>query len=170
MLAGMYLFTIFYSPGQGPVPFVYAAESMPLYVRDLGMSMATATLWLFNFLLAVTFPSFEDTFGKAGAFGYYSAWCVVGWFLIFFFVVETKDLSLEQLDARFEIHTREHIQWARNEFAWAFRYYILQRKGARNRRPPLTVASGKQDGSRRAIVPRVKHPRPVEEFEYGEEP
>ena len=29
---GMYLFSVAYSPGAGPVPFVYSAESMPLVV------------------------------------------------------------------------------------------------------------------------------------------
>lgn len=55
IIAGLYLFALAYSPGEGPVPFVsilrsaflqrthnsktcqvYSAESMPLYVRDLG--------------------------------------------------------------------------------------------------------------------------------------
>jgi hypothetical protein len=42
---GVYLFTIAYSPGEGPVPFTYSAEAFPLYVRDLGMSFATAVTW-----------------------------------------------------------------------------------------------------------------------------
>lgn len=42
---GIYLFAIAYSPGEGPVPFTYSAEAFPLYVRDLGMSYATATTW-----------------------------------------------------------------------------------------------------------------------------
>lgn len=39
LLVGMYLFAVAYSPGEGPVPFVYSAESMPLYNRDLGESI-----------------------------------------------------------------------------------------------------------------------------------
>lgn len=42
---GIYLFTVFYSPGEGPVPFTYSAEAFPLYIRDIGMSFATATTW-----------------------------------------------------------------------------------------------------------------------------
>ena len=41
--AGIYTFMAVYSPSEGPVPFTYSAEAFPLYVRDLGMSMATAT-------------------------------------------------------------------------------------------------------------------------------
>jgi hypothetical protein len=29
----IYLFDIFYSPGEGPVPFTYSAEAFPLYYR-----------------------------------------------------------------------------------------------------------------------------------------
>ena len=137
VVTGMYLFSVFYSPGGGPVPFVYSAESMPLYVRDLGMSMATATLWFFNFMLAITFPSFQVAFTNAGAFGYYAAWCVVGWFMIFFLVYETKDLTLEQLDARFEIPTKSHARWAIRDALWFIRYFVLMRKTAR--RPILSV-------------------------------
>ena len=42
---GIYLYTMAYSPGEGPVPFTYSAEAFPLYVRDVGMSFATAVLW-----------------------------------------------------------------------------------------------------------------------------
>lgn len=43
---GIYLFMVFYSPGEGPVPFTYSAEAFPLYIRDTGMSFATATCWV----------------------------------------------------------------------------------------------------------------------------
>ena len=69
-IAGMYLFGIAYSPGEGPVPFVYSAgefrnmlflpqvhvadaseESMPLYNRDYGMGIVTAINWALNFFV-----------------------------------------------------------------------------------------------------------------------
>ena len=43
---GVYLFDCVYSPGEGPVPFTYSAEAFPLYIRDVGMSFATAVTWL----------------------------------------------------------------------------------------------------------------------------
>ena len=153
ILTGMYMFSVFYSPGEGPVPFVYSAESMPLYVRDIGMSMATATLWLFNFILAVTFPDFQVAFTKSGAFGWYAAWCVVGWLMILSLVYETKDLTLEQLDARFEIPAKTHAKWAVNDALWVFRYYILMRRG--EKRPVLSVwTEGETAENRERQVPR----------------
>ncbi len=166
VLTGMYLFSVFYSPGEGPVPFVYSAESMPLYVRDLGMSMATATLWLFNFMLAITFPSFQVAFTNAGAFGYYAAWCLVGWFMIFFLVYETKGLTLEQLDARFSIPTKTHARWALHDALWFIRYYIFMRKTAK--RPILSVSSESEgDLDTRALPPR-KFSMEIEPKEVGE--
>lgn len=82
-VAGTYLFTIFYSPGEGPVPFVYAAESMPLYMRDFGMGLVTSFNWLFNWLIAFTAPQYFSSFNQYGIFIWYAAWCIVLWFMIF---------------------------------------------------------------------------------------
>lgn len=87
---GMYLFEIFYSPGEGPVPFVYSAEAFPLQVREVGMSWATATTWCFNFILSFTWPHLLRVFQPQGAFGWYAAWCLIGWVLVLLFVPETK--------------------------------------------------------------------------------
>ncbi|KAL9009420.1 MAG: hypothetical protein Q9173_005550 [Seirophora scorigena] len=151
VMTGMYLFSVAYSPGEGPVPFLYSAESMPLYVRDVGMSMATALTWFFNFLLAVTFPKFQDAFQNTGAFGYYAAWCVVGWVLILLFVPETKDLTLEQLDARFSIPSKSHARFAIKQCLFVVRYYILRRKHTKRPimdLPPQEVVYGGGDADR----------------------
>ena len=63
---GMYLFEVFYSPGEGPVPFTYSAEAFPVHVREVGMSWATATTWCFNFILSFTWPSLLTTFKPQG--------------------------------------------------------------------------------------------------------
>ncbi|KAL1859684.1 hypothetical protein VTK73DRAFT_7502 [Phialemonium thermophilum] len=73
---GMYLFEVFYSPGEGPVPFTYSAEAFPVHVRDVGMSWATATTWCFNFIISLTWPRLRSAFTAQGAFGWYAAWCL----------------------------------------------------------------------------------------------
>lgn len=83
---GIYLFGIVYSPGEGPVPFTYSAEAYPLYIRTLGMSLATATTWFFNAVLAITWPSMRRAFKPQGAFGWYAAWNMVGWVLVLLFM------------------------------------------------------------------------------------
>ncbi|KAI5797789.1 MFS sugar transporter [Geopyxis carbonaria] len=107
IMLGIYLFAIAYSPGEGPVPFTYSAECYPLYVRDVGMSIATAVTWGFNFLVTMTLPAMQSKLKQTGALGFYAAWNVVGFFLILLFVPETKNRSLEELDRIFSISTRK---------------------------------------------------------------
>ncbi|KAL5631975.1 hypothetical protein ACGC1H_000116 [Rhizoctonia solani] len=145
--AGMYVFTIFYSPGEGPVPFTYSAEAFPLYVRDLGMSFATATCWFFNFIVAITFPRLLGAFKPQGAFGWYAAWNIVGWCLILLFVPETKALSLEELDQVFSVPTRTHAAYQLREVPIWFKRNILRQNV--ERQPKLY----EHDESRRTYAP-----------------
>ncbi|PYH88618.1 hypothetical protein BO71DRAFT_488613 [Aspergillus ellipticus CBS 707.79] len=125
---GMYLFEVFYSPGEGPVPFTYSAEAFPLQVREVGMSWATATTWCFNFILSFTWPLLLSAFKAQGAFGWYAAWCVVGWFMVLLFVPETKELTLEELDQVFSVPTRKHASYQLKNAWWHFRVWVLRRK------------------------------------------
>ncbi|GAA6050744.1 hypothetical protein JCM3770_006604 [Rhodotorula araucariae] len=125
---GTYLHCIAYSPGEGPVPFTYSAEAFPFYVRDVGMSYATAVLWLLNFVVALTFPRLLGAFKPQGAFGWYAAWNVVGTFLTLFFVPETKGLTLEELDQVFSVPTMRHANYQLEATGHAFRKYILRQK------------------------------------------
>lgn len=67
------------------------------------MSFATAICWGFNFILALTFPPMVETFTISGAFFFYAAWNLIGWVYTYFFLPETSNLVLEQLDERFSV-------------------------------------------------------------------
>ncbi|KAL3486509.1 hypothetical protein BJX62DRAFT_241931 [Aspergillus germanicus] len=125
---GMYLFEVFYSPGEGPVPFTYSAEAFPLHVREVGMSWATATTWCFNFILSFTWPMLLRAFKPQGAFGWYAGWCLIGWVLVLLFVPETKELTLEELDRVFSVSTRHHAAYQLRNAIWHFRTWILRQK------------------------------------------
>ncbi|KAH9935571.1 uncharacterized protein B0H18DRAFT_976314 [Fomitopsis serialis] len=125
---GIYLFTMAYSPGEGPVPFTYSAEAFPLYVRDVGMGFATAVLWFFNFVIAITFPRLLGAFTPQGAFGWYAAWNVFGFFVILLFVPETKALSLEELDQVFSVSTRRHASYQVKALPHNIKKYIFRMK------------------------------------------
>ena len=127
-----YFFDVFYSLGTGPVPFVYASESMPLYVRDLGMSVATSVNWILNWLLAFTFTNYWNHMGPTGTFCFFAAFCLLGFFLILFFLPETQGKSLEALDATFSIPTRVHAAHGWAQFKWALGADFLFRRA----RPP----------------------------------
>ncbi|KDE07241.1 hypothetical protein MVLG_02462 [Microbotryum lychnidis-dioicae p1A1 Lamole] len=125
---GIYLHCIAYSPGEGPVPFTYSAEAFPLYIRETGMSFATAVTWGWNFIVALTFPRLLGAFKPQGAFGWYAAWNIIGWFLILFFVPETKALSLEELDQVFSVPTKKHAAFQLRATSYFIRKHILRQQ------------------------------------------
>ncbi|ODV98542.1 hypothetical protein PACTADRAFT_48282 [Pachysolen tannophilus NRRL Y-2460] len=133
---GIYLFSIVYSFSEGPVPFTYSAECHQLAVRDVGMSFATATCWFFNFILSLTWPSMLVAFKSQGGFGWYAAWNIVGFFLVLWFLPETKGLTLEELDDVFSIPTYEHALYQTKNILRNFKVYILRRKNVEPL-PPL---------------------------------
>ncbi len=52
----IYIFAIFYSPGEGPVPFAYSAEVFPLSHREVGMGWAVATCLFWACVLTLFLP------------------------------------------------------------------------------------------------------------------
>jgi len=143
---GIYLYCCFYSPGEGPVPFTYSAEAFPLYIRDVGMSFATATTWLFNFVVALTFPRLLTAFKPQGAFGWYAAWNLIGWGLILLFVPETKALSLEELDQVFNVPTRKQAAYGVKSLVHTVDKYILNtRRDIPDLNPPYQSYFPKAD-------------------------
>ena len=91
----VYLFDAFYSPGMGPVPFTYSAEVFPLSHREIGMSWAVCTNNFWATVVSLTFPRQLKAFGPTGAFGFYAALNALAFFMIFFWLPETKQKSLE---------------------------------------------------------------------------
>lgn len=122
---GIYAFGMVYSPGEGPVPYTYSAEAYPLYIRTHGMSLATATTWFFNFLLSITWPSLEHTLTTPGAFSFYAGWNIVGFFLVLFFLPETKGKTLEELDQTFSVSTSVQAAYGWRQFLYFIQKYFF---------------------------------------------
>ena len=128
----IFLFAAFYSPGEGPVPFTYSAEVFPLSHREVGMSWAVATCLFWAAVLSITFPRLLRAFHPVGAFCFYAALNVTALVMIFFWVPETKQRTLEELDYVFAVPTRTHMKYQLTKALpyWLKRYVMFQ-KGAR---------------------------------------
>ncbi|KAL9573050.1 hypothetical protein ACKAV7_002735 [Fusarium commune] len=97
----IYLFAAAYSPGLGPIPFTLASESFPLKNREAGASVAISINLFFAGLLTILLPRINAVFEMAGTLGFFAGLNIVAFVLIFFFVEETKQLTLEELDTVF---------------------------------------------------------------------
>lgn len=91
----VYIYDAFYSPGEGPVPFTYSAEVFPLSHREIGMSWAVSTNNFWATVVSLTFPRQLAAFGPQGAFGFYAAMNALAFLMIFLWLPETKQKSLE---------------------------------------------------------------------------
>ncbi len=128
----IFLFAAFYSPGEGPVPFTYSAEVFPLSHREVGMSWAVATCLFWAAVLSITFPRLLIAFHPVGAFCFYAGLNVTALVLIFLFVPETKQRTLEELDYVFAVPTRTHVHYqVTKALPWWIKRYVLLRKGAK---------------------------------------
>ncbi|KAF3396189.1 putative polyol transporter 6, partial [Penicillium rolfsii] len=125
----IYLFDAFYSPGEGPVPFTYSAEVFPLSHREVGMAWAVATNNFWASVLSLTFPYMLRAFTAQGAFGFYAGLNIIAFVLIFLFLPETKQRSLEELDYVFGVPTRTHAKYQLTQvLPWWIRRFIFGRK------------------------------------------
>ncbi|KAK4124332.1 hypothetical protein N657DRAFT_680344 [Parathielavia appendiculata] len=126
----VYLFGAFYSPGEGPVPYTYSAEVFPLSHREVGMGFAVATCLFWAAVLSMTFPFMLASTGTVGAFGIYAGFNVVALIMIFFWVPETKQRTLEELDYVFAVPTARFTRYQLTQtLPWFLRRWVLwQRK------------------------------------------
>lgn len=82
----------------GPLPWVMMPEIFPLHFRGQGASFATASNWIFNTLVVISFPTFLYLFGIGATFLIYAFFCFLGFLFSWRYVPETKNLSLETIE------------------------------------------------------------------------
>ncbi|KAH3903150.1 sugar porter family MFS transporter SCDLUD_000763 [Saccharomycodes ludwigii] len=97
----MIVFTCFYlfcfATTWAPLAYVVISESYPLRVKSKCMALATAANWIWGFLISFFTPFITSAIGFC--YGYVFMGCLVFmFFYVFFFVPETKGLSLEEVN------------------------------------------------------------------------
>ena len=96
----LFLFNTFFGLAWVGGPFLYAAEIAPLNARAPSAAMGSVSNWTFCFLVVMTIPvSFSNLGWKT--YIYYAVFNAMFIPIIYFFLVETKGRSLEELDVIF---------------------------------------------------------------------
>lgn len=130
----VYIFAAFYSPGEGPVPFTYSAEVFPLSHREQGMAWAVTVCLAFAAVLSISLPRMLFLMKPVGVFGFYAGLNALAFCLIYLFVPETKQLTLEELDAVFSVsHGRFINHVVREDTPYWFKKWVLMQKPDRPR-------------------------------------
>ncbi len=111
---------------------MYSAEVFPLSHREVGMAWAVATNNFWASVLSLTFPRMLIAMKPTGAFGFYAGLNLVALFLIFCFVPETKQKTLEELDYVFAVPDRKLFSYHMGTvLPWWFKRYILFQNSAK---------------------------------------
>ena len=83
----------------GPIGWILVSEVFPLKIRGIAMSICTVSNFAFNFFVVGSFPILLHRIGGAWTFwmfGAVSFFCII---FVYFFVPETKGISLEQIES-----------------------------------------------------------------------
>lgn len=93
------IFYIFsFAVSLGPIPHIAMAEIFPLHVRGAGMGFSAMSNWTFNTVVIFSFPILEKMMGIEYTFALYGVICLFGLIYTYFYMPETKNLSLEQIE------------------------------------------------------------------------
>jgi len=109
LIAFVCFYISFFATSWGPVAWVITGEIFPLNIRAKGMSLSVASNWLWNFGIGYATPYLVDptTVGVNGVkaanlgvkvFFIWGGTCLGCFLFTYFFIPETKGLSLEQID------------------------------------------------------------------------
>ncbi|KAJ7499706.1 monosaccharide importer [Mycena latifolia] len=127
LIAFVCFYIAFFATSWGPVAWVITGEIFPLNIRAKGMSLAVASNWLWNFGIGYATPYLVDTSTKGQPNGVATAALHVKVFFIwgstclgcliftYFFIPETKGLSLEQIDLLYKESTIRNSEKYRKE-------------------------------------------------------
>lgn len=106
-IACIFLFSGAYSFGITPLTAMYAPEVLSYEMRANGIALQGILLKSSGVLVSIVFPYLMESIGWK-AYVVNASWNILLWLYIFFQWVETKGLTLEQVDALFdsEAHLR----------------------------------------------------------------
>lgn len=96
----VYLYGFIYCATWQGITWVYCSEIFPLDIRMLCVAITTADQWLWSFIISRTTPYMISSLGYGTYFFFGSLMIIMG-FWAFFFIPETKGLTLEDMDHLF---------------------------------------------------------------------
>mgnify|MGYP005987919239 FL=1 len=108
-LIAVLLFVGSFAMSMGPVVWVMLSEMFPNNVRSVAMSIAVAAQWLFNALVANSFPLVnesalnQDGFNGALPYFIFASFCVVAVIFVWKLVPETKGKTLEEMETLWSV-------------------------------------------------------------------
>jgi SP family arabinose:H+ symporter-like MFS transporter len=99
VLTGALGFIASFAVSLGPIMWVLFAEIFPNRVRGIAISFVGLVNSSFSFIVQFVFPWETEHLGDSAIFAIYGTFAVLGWFVMWRILPETRGRSLEQLEA-----------------------------------------------------------------------
>ena len=119
MIAFSCLFIAAFASTWGPLVWTVVSEMYPTKYRAVCIGIATCANWIFTFLIGFCTPFITASIGFA--YGYvFAGCCFVAIFIVYFFVIESKGRTLEEIDSMYLLRVKP----------WASRTWVHPDAGA----------------------------------------
>ena len=92
-------YIICFAMSLGPIGWILVSEVFPLKIRGSAMSICTVSNFAFNFFVVASFPILLHRIGGAWTFAIFGIVSIICIIFVYFFVPETKGISLEQIES-----------------------------------------------------------------------
>ncbi|KJZ78524.1 hypothetical protein HIM_01915 [Hirsutella minnesotensis 3608] len=113
-LSGLIIYMGFFG-SYACLTWVIPSEVYPTYLRSYGMTTSDALLFLASFIVTYNFTAMQDAMTRTGlALGFYGGIAVLGEIYQIFFMPETKNKTLEEID---EVLSRPTMDIVRENWA-----------------------------------------------------
>lgn len=93
-----FIYIISFAISLGAILWLVVSEIFPLQVRANAMGLAVFSCWFWNFVVSSTFLSLLATLGPSLTFMMYCVLCLFSIVYCYFFVPETKGVTLEKIE------------------------------------------------------------------------
>lgn len=92
------VYIAFYACTWAPITWVLIGEVFPLNIRGLGTSLCSATNWIADMAVSLTFPMMLSSWGLDNSFLFYAIMCVIAIVVVRMKFIETRGKSLEEIE------------------------------------------------------------------------
>ena len=96
------LFLVCFQGTCSPIVWIMLSEIFPQSIRGMGMGVSTFFLWFSNFLVGTFFPNLVAHLGISWTFFVFVIFNIISFAFSYFFVPETRNKSLEQIQTEFQ--------------------------------------------------------------------